>query len=170
MARLSAIVFLFTLSAPAMAQTECPDLVALQSLYGVRQMLMEPYSNEYTIGSWIDSQMDAMRDPLPGGGYRWVKFVRPSGDGPIVKREHLVSTDQTRGDLAAFEAAADHPFAVRIVVPRKRTTFRNNKDVYVGDVNIRYWVDGRERTMEKSIQQWMAPDTSRSFDRSEERR
>ena len=164
MARVSGILLVFVLSLPAMAQPECPDIVALRSLYGVRQMLMEPYANEYTIGSWIDGQMDDMRDPLPGGGYRWVKFVRPSGDGPVEKREHLVSSDQTRDELEEFEAAADHPFAVRVVVPRKRTTFRNNKEVYVGDVNIRYWVDGKEKVLNKSINQWMAPDTSRSFD------
>lgn len=154
-------ILLFALSAPAQ---ECPELVALRSLYGVRELMMGPYASGYEIGGFIDQQLNELRDPLPSGGYRWVRFVRPSGDGPVVKREHLISSDFASGNRDAFEAEADHSFAVRIVVPRKRSLLKGNKEAWVGNVRIRYVKDGQERVMEKRINEWLAPDTSRSFD------
>jgi hypothetical protein len=152
-----------TIATAALAQ-ECPELEAPRALYGVRQLMMEPYANTYTVGEFIDARLDELRDPLPGGGYRWVKFVRPSGDAPIEKREHLVSSDQITGEFETFEAEAGHPFAVRVVVPRKRSLLKANKDVYVGNVRIRYSVNGKEKTLEKKVNEWLPPDTSRSFD------
>lgn len=150
--------------ATAAVAQECPELEALRALYGVRQLMMEPYANTYTIGEFIDARLDDLRDPLPGGGYRWVRFVRPSGDAPIEKREHLVSSDQTTGEFETFEAEAGHPFSVRVVVPRKRSLLKANKDVYVGSVRIRYSVDGKQKTLEKKVNEWLPPDTSRTFD------
>src|SRR5688572_3488009 len=147
----------------AMAQ-ECPELEALRALYGVRQLMMEPYANTYTVGEFIDARLDELRDPLPGGGYRWVRFIRPSGDAPIEKREHLVNSDQTTGEFETFEGEAGHPFSVRVVVPRKRSLLKANKDVYVGNVRIRYSVDGKQKTLEKKVNEWLTPDTSRTFD------
>jgi hypothetical protein len=63
-----------------------------------------------------------------------------------------------------FEASGNHPFAVKVVVPRKRSLTRSNKELWVGDVDIRYWVDGREKRLTKTVDQWLAPDTSRTFD------
>lgn len=147
----------------ALAQ-ECPELAALRALYGIRQLMMEPYATSYSVTQWIDEQLDQLRDPLPSGGYRWVRFVKPTGDAPVVKREHLVNADYARGSLDTFEAEADHPFAVRIVVPRKRSLLKPNKEAYVGKVTIRYQKDGEEKVMEKQLKEWLAPDTSRSFD------
>lgn len=157
------IALILALPFSAFAQ-DCPELEALRALYGVRGMLMEPLANEYTIGAWIDEQMNELRDPLPDGGYRWVRFIRPTGDGPVIKREHLVTSDQGREQFDEFEASADHPFAVRVVVPRKRSVLRNNKPVYIGLVRIRYTRDGTEKVMEKRVHEWLAPDTSRSYD------
>jgi len=159
--RFALAILLFPL--PAVAQ-ECPELVALRALYGIRELMMGPYASSYEIGNWIDQQLNELRDPLPTGGYRWVRFVRPSGDAPVVKREHLISSDFASGERDTFEAEADHPFAVRVAVPRKRTLLKGNKEAYIGTVRIRYVKDGQEKVMEKRINEWLAPDTSRSFD------
>ena len=63
-----------------------------------------------------------------------------------------------------FESAADHVFAVRVVVPSKRSLFNANGPVSVGSVEIRTTVNGRTRTRNERIDQVMNPDTSRSFD------
>lgn len=162
--RPTALVLLSMLCALPVVAQECPELAALRSLYGVRELMMTPYANLYEIGRFIDQQMNELRDPLPAGGYRWVRFVRPSGEGPVVKREHLVSSDFASGNRDSFEAEADQPFAVRIVVPRKRSLLKGNKAAWVGNVRIRCIKDGKEQVIEKRINEWLAPDTSRSFD------
>lgn len=163
--RVARLMVVLSLVLPSLAiAQECPELAALRALYGIRQLMMEPYATSYSVTQWIDEQLDQLRDPLPSGGYRWVRFVKPTGDAPVVKREHLVNADYARGNLDTFEAAADHPFAVRIVVPRKRSLLKPNKETYVGKVTIRYQKDGEEKVMEKQLNEWLAPDTSRSFD------
>lgn len=159
------LMVVLSLVAPVLVRAqECPELAALRALYGIRQLLMEPYATSYSVDQWIDQQLDQLRDPLPSGGYRWVRFVKPTGEAPVVKREHLVSADYARGNPDSFEAEADHPFAVRIVVPRKRSLLKANKEAYVGAVRIRYQKDGEEKVMDKQVNEWLAPDTSRSFD------
>jgi len=158
-------VLLLSLSSAVFAQDACEsDLDALQALYEIRQVALKPSNSSYDMSRTIDARMDLLRGPLPDGGYRWVRFVRPSGEPPVVKREHLASGDEASRQLDSFEASADHPFAVRVAVPRKRGLFKTNKEVFVGTVQIRYQRDGREREITRDINQWMPPDTSRSFD------
>lgn len=140
------------------------EVAALRALYELRQMMFHPGVSSYSLSSRADDYIEELRDPLPGGGYRWVRYVRPSGEGPVTKREHSVATEYGEDSFDTFEASANHPYAVRVVVPRKRSLMKANKEVWVGDVEIRYWVDGEEERMTKSIGQWMSPDTSRTFD------
>jgi len=165
MKRSAIALLLFVLSPPLWAQDACEsDLEALHALYQIRQVALRPANSSYEMSRVIDSRMDQLRGPLPDGGYRWVRFVKPAGDPPVVKREHLASGDEPSGQLDSFEASADHPFAVRVAVPRKRGLFKANKEVFVGTVQVRYQRDGREREITKDINQWMSPDTWRSFD------
>jgi hypothetical protein len=156
-------IFVLGGAASLQAQDCSGDVAALRALYEVRQMIFRPFTSSYDVSSRLDEHMDAMREPLPDGSYRWVNFVRPSGDGPVAKKEHTVNAEYG-GDHDSFEATATHPFAVKVVVPRKRSLMKANKDVYVGTLEVHYWVDGREKTMSKTIDQWMAPDTSKSYD------
>jgi hypothetical protein len=160
------VLSLVLFSIPAFAQSdECSsDVTALRALYDLRGLMFRPYTSSYDLDTRAERYIEELRDPLPGGGYRWVHWVRPSGDGPVVKREHTVGAEHESGDPDVFEASGNHPFAVKVVVPRKRSLTRSNKELWVGDVDIRYWVDGREKRMTKTIDQWLAPDTSRSFD------
>lgn len=165
MKRSCTALLLLTLAPALGAQDACEsDLDALHALYEIRQVALKPASSSYEMSRTIDSRMDQLRGPLPDGGYRWVRFVRPSAESPVVKREHLASGDEPSRQLDSFEASADHPFAVRVAVPRKRGLFKANKEVFVGTVQIRYQRDGREREITRDINQWMSPDTSRSFD------
>lgn len=161
---ISASLLLFT--ATSFAQSDdCSDSVAaLRALYEARQILLRPYGSTYDVDQRIDHYLDELREPLPSGGYRWVRFVRPSSDAPTVKKEHTVGAEYNGSDFDTFEGGADHPFAVKVVVPRKRSLTKANNEAYVGTVEIHYWVDGREKTMTKEINQWMAPDTSKTID------
>ena len=161
----SCIALLLLTFAPTLPAQDCEsDLEALQALYEIRHVALRPATSSYEMNRTIDARMDQLRGPLPEGGYRWVRFVKPSGDPPVVKREHLASGDEPSRQLDSFEASADHPFAVRVAVPRKRGLFKANKEVFVGTVHIRYQRDGREREILRDINQWMSPDTSRSFE------
>jgi hypothetical protein len=164
MKNLVAFVSIVLIASAAAAQDCEGDIAALRALYETRQILMRPYSGSYTAGERLDEQMDRMREPLPGGGYRWVRFVKPAGDPPVLKREHMVKNDFSADSMDTFEAAGDHPFGVRIVTPRKRSMFKANNESYIGRVDIRYWVDGREKTMSKEFNQWFAPDTMKTID------
>lgn len=159
-------LLVFTLLfAPATVFADCTnDIAALGALYEIRQLSLRSYGSSYEIGRAVERHIDLLREPLGNGRYRWVRYVRPTGDAPVVKREHLVSVAQEKGDLSSFEAAGEHPFAVKVSVPRKRSTFKGNNEVYAGKLLVRYWVDGKMKTLERTIDQWMAPDTSKSFD------
>ena len=164
MRQLGISALLVFLAVPLFAAHECEaDLSALRALYAVRYAMLSSHS-EYAVQSEIDDQIDLLREPFPEGGFRWIEYVRPLGEGPVAKREHLVASVQGSDDPDFFEAAADHPYAVRVAVPRKRSLTRANKEAYVGTLVVRYWVDGDEREMEKRIDQWFAPDTSKTFD------
>jgi hypothetical protein len=154
-----------TLPLAARAQSsDCASLQTLQALYEVRQLMMATSPNSYAVGRAIETNLDRLRDPLPTGGYRWVRLTRPAGDGPVVKREHLVNADHASGDRAQFEAEAAVPYAVRIVVPRKRSLTKANKELWVGNVKVRYWSEGQIRTLDRAINAWLLPDNSRSID------
>ena len=53
---------------------------------------------------------------------------------------------------------------MRIAVPAKKSLFSRNNAVYVGSVHVSYTVNGRTRTKDEKINQWMNPDTSRTID------
>lgn len=151
-------------SMSAFAAVDCDvDVRALNALYDVRDLLITR-SSSYTIDNRISMHIENLRDPLPQGGYRWVIWVKPTSDAPVQKKTHVVSSVKDDGDTETFEATGDHPFEVRVVVPRKRSTFSANKSVYVNKLVVRYEKDGRQQQLEKTIDKWMAPDTSQSFD------
>lgn len=163
-------VLIFSLlltAAPLLAargDDDCQDLLALRELYGIRSMAMSRHVSSYEIDSHIDRRVDQLREPLGGGEFRWVRWARPRGDAPEIKKGHLVVAVHDRGDNDPFEASGDHVFSVRIEVPEKRSLFTRNSPVYVGSVRIRTEVNGRTRTIDKNIGQWMNPDTSRTID------
>ncbi|MGA7614624.1 MAG: hypothetical protein WBX15_05520 [Thermoanaerobaculia bacterium] len=161
---LSALALLLTVPAALAVETQCQqEMTALAALYEIRSMVVNPYVTSYDLSKRIDQRLDALRGPLPDGSYRWVRWVDAS-DGPTIKKEHLVSSVQGSGDVDSFQASSDHPFQVRVVVPRKRSLFKANSRVWVGSVKIRYWRDGKMSTIDKKIDAWMAPDTSKRFE------
>lgn len=162
-AALAFSLILAAFAAPAAAD-DCAELEALRALYEIRQIMLHPFFGSWDVSSRIDAHLHELRDPLADGRYRWVRYVRPAGDGPLVKREHLVRSNRRAGEIEEFEASAEVPFAVRVVVPRKRSVFRGNNEVWVGAVEIRTWVDGEMRSESKRVDQWLKPDSQRTFD------
>ena len=140
------------------------SLTHLSTLYELRTVLLKRYSSSSDVPTFVSRRIDELRSPLPGGGWRWVRWVRPTGDGPSVKEPHTVSASRDAGGADNFETAGDHAYAVRISVPRKRSLLNPNNPVYVGVARLTYEVDGRTRTREEPINQWMNPDTSRTID------
>jgi hypothetical protein len=159
-----ALVALALLAFPTSTLAEdCHDVEALNALYGVRELVIRGASS-YTVSSEIDEQLHAFRGPLPEGGYRWIRLVRPSaGGGPIDKRGHLVRSD-SESSPDVFESEASNAWAVAIVVPRKRSLFRSNSESWIGDATITCSIDGRTETRRESIRRWMHPDTSHTID------
>lgn len=149
------------LATPAFAlDNECPELRRLAALYEIRTAMLNPYSN---IPGLIDAQIDDLREPVGGGDYRWVRWVRPSDEGPVDKHGHTVVAIEGR-DTDRFEKDGDHAYAVRVVVPRKRSLLNANNPVWVGTVQVAYEVDGRSRTKTENVNAWLNPDTSRTID------
>jgi hypothetical protein len=158
-------LLLACIALPASAFDDCnPAVTALAVLYDVRSVMLTSYSSDYEVRGRVDKRLDDLRVPLPDGGFRWVRYVRPQGDPPTVVKGHSVVAAHDAGDRDTYEASAPHSFSVRIVVPRKRSLFNGNNPVYVGKVSIRYEVNGRSRTISQTIDEWMEPDTSRTFD------
>ena len=155
---------LLLLAAPLLAVTgDCdPQLQHLAALYQVRSLMMR--GSTYDVDRFIDAQLEELREPLGNGAYRWVRWVRPSGEGPVEKKTRNVIAVQGAGDADAFEAGRDHTYAVKVVVPRKRSLLNANNPVYVGNVSVRYTVNGRSKTIERPVNAWMNPDTSRTID------
>src|SRR5207249_11571255 len=100
----------------------------LLALYQVRSLMLRGDSS-YEIEKFINTKMDEMRGPLPGGGFRWVRWVRPPRDPEYDKKGHNVVAVQGSGS-DTFEASGDHAYAVRIAVPSKRSLFNANNPVY----------------------------------------
>lgn len=164
-----ALAFLATLFfvAPLFAidRTDCGNLTHLAALYQVRSLMLRRYTSADDVQRFIDRRIDELREPLPDGGYRWVRWVRPTSDGPTDKHVHTVNAVQGQGDPDSFEATGDHAYAIRVVVPSKRSMFKGNNPVYVGDVQISYRDDsGRRRSDVMHVNRWMQPDTSQTFD------
>lgn len=158
-----AIVLLILLAPVAFAVDDCSQVEALDALYGIRDLVIRN-AGSYAISSAIDDAINGLRGPQPGGGYRWVQWVKPSGAPPTVKHEHTVTAVQGSGTTDSVEASADKPFAVAIVVPKKRSLFSGNSPSWVGEVVIEFTLDGRSRTRTESINAWLNPGTSRTFD------
>lgn len=162
-----AILFLtFLLASPLLAINEnCQStLTHLHTLYDLRALLLKSYTTPYDVQRFAERRIEELREPLPGGGFRWVRWVRPTGEGPTEKDAHNVIAVRDAGDPDRFEASKDHAYAVRVVVPRKRSLLKANSPVYVGTAHVTYELDGRTRTRDEAINQWMNPDTSRTID------
>ena len=153
-----------TLPLFATDRVDCGELTRLGVLYELRSLMLRPHTSSYTVEQFIDRRVEMLREPTSDGDYRWVRWTRPSGDAPENKKGHLVVAVHDRGDSDHFEASSDHAFAVRIEVPAKRSLFGKNSPVYVGSVKIRTESNGRSRSIDKNIGQWMNPDTSRTLD------
>jgi hypothetical protein len=152
----------------AIALIACPTLAVdlgdcrqLATLYEIRSLMMKRYASTYDVEKVIDRRLEDLREPLASGGYRWVRWVRRESDAPVDKKVHKLREPSTPD---RFESSADHVFAVRVVVPSKRSLFNGNSPVSVGGVEIRTTVNGRTRTRNERIDQVMNPDTSRTFD------
>ncbi len=143
--------------------SDCAGANQLVTLYQIRSMMLRGDTTSYDVDKFINKKMDEFREPLPGGGFRWVRWVRPSGDPEYDKKGHNVVAVQGSG-TDTFESSGNHTYAVRIAVPSKRSLFKANKPVYVGTVHARYTANGRERTKEETINNWMNPDTTRTID------
>lgn len=166
MKRAAPFLSLLLVSVPVFAidRTDCRQMTQLGTLYQVRSILARRYSSSDDVRRFVDQRIDELREPTSNGGYRWVRWVRPGGDGPTDKKVHTVTAVQGQGDPDVFEGNSQHVFAVRVVVPSKRSLFKGNNPVYVGDVRISYDESGRRRTDVKHINRWMSLDTSQTFD------
>jgi len=141
---------------PTFAMDCTGQLTHLGALYQIRSMMMRRYTSSGDIERFIDRRIEELREPLPDGGYRWVRWMRPTGSERIDKSVHNVAAAQGAGDPDSFEATGQHVYAVRIVVPSKRSLFKKNNPVYVGDVHVDSDV--------MHVNRWMNPDTSQTFD------
>jgi len=158
------LILLFPVTLFAAERDDCRNAAELAALYQVRSILLRSSASSSDAERVIDRNLEILREPLPGGGYRWVHWVRPEGDPPYDKKGHNVGAVHEAGSPDSFEAAAEHVFAVRVAVPQKRSLFRGNSRVYVGTLHLSYTAGGRTRTKDERIEQWMNPDTSRSVD------
>ena len=149
----------------AIDRTDCGAVAHLGALYHVRSLMMRRYTSSDDVQRFIDRRIDELREPIPDGGYRWVRWVRPSGNGPVEKKVHTVNAVQGSGDADSFEANGQHVYAVRVVVPSKRSLFKGNNPVYIGDVRVQYNNgNAPPRTRVEHINRWMQPDTSQTID------
>jgi hypothetical protein len=140
------------------------SLTHLSTLYELRTLMLKSYTSSYDVGRFADRRIDQLREPLPQGGWRWVRWVRPVGDPPVVKDAHVISANYDAQSTDNIETSGEHAFAVRVSVPRKRSVLNANNPVYLGTARITYEENGRTRTREEPINQWMNPDTSRTVD------
>jgi len=148
---------------PLLAADDCRDYRAIGALYEVRSLMLKRYSSSYDVGRFIDRRIDELREPTGSGGYRWVRWVRPEGDAPIDKHGHTVGAG-LGSQPDHFEASGEHAFAVRIAVPRKRSLLNGNSMVAIGQVEVRYTVNGRAKTIAEKWDVEMNPDSSRTID------
>lgn len=156
-----AIPFLLFLAlANPLAADECADYKHLAALYELRALMMKPYTSSYDVNAFIDRRSNELREPMGDGDYRWVRWVKPAGSGPVDKEGHTVLAIYDRETPDTFEATGAHVYAVRIAVPRKRSLLKDNKPVYVGEVSVT--ADGETKSY--AIDRWMNPDTSQTYE------
>ena len=138
------------------------DLELLGALHQIRAMWVDPDVAEWEIDRWIGDRIDSWRGPLPDGTHQWVLRDRPETE-VTDRSEHLVYG--TRGEPATFEDGDAWVYAVRIVVPRKRSLFRGNKRVWIERLTIRVREEGGAPTEEIiPVGRWFAPNTSQTWD------
>ncbi|HUP44498.1 MAG TPA: hypothetical protein VM779_03195 [Thermoanaerobaculia bacterium] len=161
-----ALAVLLFLATPASAfQEDCSStLTQLGTLYELRTLMSKSYASSYDVQRFADRRIDELREPLPEGGHRWIRWVRPYGTGPTIKREHSVVAVQSGRDRDRVEAAGARVYEASVVVPRKRSLLRENNPVWVGTAEVTYEIDGRRTTKQEVIDQWMNPGTSRTID------
>lgn len=155
------LIVLLTLIAIPASAVEIGDCARLSALYEIRSLMMKRSSSSYDVSGIIDRRLNELREPTSDGGFRWVRWVRRESDAPTDKKVHKL-----RGGAGEdrFESRSDHVFAVRVVVPSKKSLFSANNAVRVSEVTINYTVNGRTRTRTERIDTTMNPDTSRTFD------
>ena len=141
----------------------CRAYTQLGSLYEIRSLMMRSYISSYDVGRAIDNRIESLRGPLTGGGYRWVRWVRPDKNAPDDKEVHEVRVSKGSG-ADTFEASAEHPFNAKVIIPEKRSLFNKNSPVYVGTLHVTYTVNGRDYDKDLAINDWMNPDTSRTIE------
>lgn len=148
------LIALLALTATPAFAIETGDCARLGALYEIRSMMMKRYTSSYDVQKMIDRRLADMRR-----GY--VIWTRPEGETPVDKHVHKLSGK--RGS-DRFESDSDHVFAVRVVVPSKRSLFNGNNPVSVGTATITYTAGGRTKTRTEKIDATLNPDTSRTFD------
>lgn len=160
------ILLLLLMAVPAFAfEDDCSsELTHLGTLYQLRTLMTKSYTSSYDVQRFADRRIDELREPLRGGGHRWIRWVRPAGDGPVVKREHSVIAVESGGDRDRVEANGGHVYSALVVVPRKRSLLRENNRVWVGTAEVTYETAGRTSAKREAINQWMNPGTSRTID------
>jgi len=156
-------ILLLPVCAFAVETNDCAAANQLVALYELRAVMLRSDTTSYDVDKFIDTKVDALREPLPSGGFRWVRWARPPGNPEYDKHGHTVAAVQGSG-TDNFESSGDHIYAVRIAVPAKKTLFSGNNAVYVGTAHVRYVVNGRERTKDEAINNWMNPDTTHTID------
>ena len=146
------IAVLALIAIPAFA-VETGDCARLSALYEIRSLMMKRYASSYSVSQAIDRRLIDMRQ-----GY--MIWVRHDDDAPVDKKVHKMRG----GTTDRFESDSDHAFAVRVVVPSKRSLFNANNPVSIGGVTINYTINGRSRTRTERIDAMLNPDNSRTFD------
>lgn len=162
---------LFALAALAVAtpllalerDEQCRAYVHLGALYEIRSLMARNYVSSYDVQKAIDRRIETLRVPLADGGYRWVRWVRPDKNAPDDKQVHEVRASRN-STPDTFEATADHPFNVKVIIPSKRSLLNGNNRVYVGTLRVTYTANGRRYNKELAINDWMNPDTSRTIE------
>ncbi len=162
-ALLAFALLLVPIAAPA--QESCPeDVFLLRNLYELRELMLLPSSGSWDFSERLNGQIDAIREPLGDGTYRWVDYSVPRSDGPVTRRDRLVNTADGTGDFDSLEASGTKIYAVRLVVPRKRSLFRANESLRIGMLRITTVTDGESSTREMPLDRWFSPDSSKTID------
>ena len=157
MKRIAVVSFALLAASPLFAiDDSCRDSMRLGALYEVRALMLKSGASSYDVDSLINRRVQQMREG-------WVRWVRPDDDAPIDKHIHTVAA--VNGSAPdSFEAGGAHAFAVKVVVPAKRSLFNKNNPVYVGNVGVTFDVNGHSRTKTLPVNAWMNPDTSKTID------
>jgi hypothetical protein len=158
------VATLFFLASPLLAADDCRDYRAIGALYEVRSLMLKRYASTYDVDRFIDRRVEELRGPNGSGGYRWVRWVRLEGEAPVDKHGHTVGASISAPQPDHFEASGQHAFAVRVVVPRKRSLLNGNSAVSIGNVEVRYTADGRTKTIREQWDAQLNPDTARTID------